>query len=59
MQKYFYQKENESRIRLAEKIIDSVAEGKASSEQEAKLLNILQGTSQPSDNVKTNFIDNK
>lgn len=59
LQKYFYQKESETRVRLAEKIIDSVAQGKASSEQEAKLLNILQGTNQPSDNVKTDFIDNK
>jgi len=61
LQKYFYQKENESRIRLAEKIIDSVAEGKASSEQEAKLLNILQGTSKPSvdGHIETGFIDSE
>ncbi len=60
LQKYFYQKENESRMRLAEKIIDSVAEGKASSEQEAKLLNILQGTNQSSvdGKIETDFIDN-
>ncbi|MEA3522541.1 MAG: hypothetical protein U9R50_06175 [Campylobacterota bacterium] len=48
LQKYFYQKENESRVKLAEKIIDTVAEGKASPDQEGKLLSILQGTSHSS-----------
>ncbi len=47
LQKYFYQKENESRMKLAEKIIDTVADGKATPEQEGKLLSILQGTSKP------------
>ncbi len=59
LQKYFYQKENESRLHLAEKIIDRVAEGKASLDQEAKLLNILQGTSSslPDGHIETDFID--
>ncbi len=43
LKKYFYQKENESRMRLAEKIVDTIATGKASPDQEAKLINMMQG----------------
>jgi hypothetical protein len=41
LKKYFYQKEQDARMRLAEKIVDTVASGKATSEQEAKLLSLL------------------
>ena len=39
LKKYFYIKENESRMKIAEKILDTIAEGDLSSENEQKLIN--------------------
>jgi len=39
LKKYFYQKENEARMRIASKILDTVAEGHLSKENEQKLIN--------------------
>lgn len=39
IKKYFYMKENESRMKIAEKILDTIAEGDLSSENEKKLIN--------------------
>ncbi|BBG66859.1 hypothetical protein NNO_2156 [Hydrogenimonas sp.] len=45
LKKYFHQKENESRIKIAEKILDTVASKDLSSEQRAKLIEALHGSS--------------
>jgi len=39
LKKYFYLKENESRMKIAEKILDTIAEGDLSVENEQKLVN--------------------
>ncbi len=39
LKKYFYMKENESRMKIAEKILDTIAEGDLSAENEQKLIN--------------------
>jgi len=39
LKKYFYMKENESRMKIAEKILDTIAEGDLSAENEKKLIN--------------------
>jgi len=39
LKKYFYIKENESRMKIAEKILDTIAEGGLSAENEQKLVN--------------------
>jgi len=39
LKKYFYMKENESRMKIAEKILDTIAEGELSKENEQKLIN--------------------
>ena len=39
LKKYFYIKENESRLKIAEKILDTIAEGDLSAENEQKLIN--------------------
>ncbi len=44
LKKYFHQKENESRVKIAEKILDTVASKDLSSEQRAKLIEALHGT---------------
>ena len=51
LQKYFRHKENETRAKLAEKIIDKIADGKTPTAQEQKLIEILKGVS--SDNVQS------
>ncbi len=44
LKKYFHQKENESRVKIAEKILDTVASKDLSGEQRAKLIEALHGT---------------
>ncbi len=39
LKKYFYFKENEARMKIAEKILDTIAEGDLSKENEQKLIN--------------------
>ncbi len=39
LKKYFFMKENESRMKIAEKILDTIAEGDLSAENERKLIN--------------------
>ncbi len=43
LKKYLQQKEQESRNKIAEKLIDTIASGKINKEQEATLLNALSG----------------
>ena len=43
LQKYFYQKENEARMKIAEKIIDSVSSGKLDKAQENRLIGAFNG----------------
>ena len=43
LEKYFRLKENEAKIAIANKIIDTIAEGKLSAEQEQRLLGVLKG----------------
>lgn len=45
LQKYFRHKENETRARLAEKIIDKIADGQTPTAQEQQLIEILKGVS--------------
>jgi len=44
LDKYFHQQENMTKMRIAEKIIDTVASGKLAREQECELINALSGT---------------
>ncbi len=44
LKKYFHQKENESRVKIAEKILDTVASKDLSNEQRAKLIEALHGS---------------
>ncbi|MDF1879785.1 hypothetical protein JHD50_00460 [Sulfurimonas sp. MAG313] len=39
LKKYFYMKENESRMKIAEKILDTISEGDLSKDNEQKLIN--------------------
>jgi hypothetical protein len=41
LEKYFRAKENESRVKIAEKILDTIASGKLAPEHEAKLIEVL------------------
>lgn len=43
LEKYFRLKENEAKIAIANKIIDTIAEGKLTPEQEQRLLGVLKG----------------
>ncbi len=45
LKKYFEEKERQDRMRLAEKIIDKIADGKTPTSQEQKLIEILRGVS--------------
>ena len=46
LDKYFHQQENMTRMKIAEKIIDTVASGKLAKEQESELIKALSGTMQ-------------
>jgi len=48
LDKYFHQQENMTKMRIAEKIIDTVASGKLEKEQESALIKALSGTITPS-----------
>ena len=41
LEKYFRTKENESRVKIAEKILDTISSGKLAPEHEAKLIEVL------------------
>ena len=41
LEKYFQNKQNESRVKIAEKIIDTIATGKLNSQQEAQLIQAI------------------
>jgi hypothetical protein len=43
LEKYFKMKENEAKIAIANKIIDTIADGKLTPEQEQRLLGVLKG----------------
>ncbi|BCD62999.1 hypothetical protein NitYY0826_C1887 [Nitratiruptor sp. YY08-26] len=43
LEKYFRLKENEAKVAIANKIIDTIAEGKLTPEQEQRLLGVLKG----------------
>ncbi len=43
LEKYFQHKQNESRVKIAEKIIDTIATGKLSSQQESQLIQAING----------------
>ena len=43
LKKYFHQKENEARVRIAEKILDTVASGELGMEQKTRLIEALHG----------------
>ena len=46
LDKYFHQQENATKMRIAEKIIDTVASGKLDKHQETELIKALSGTMQ-------------
>jgi len=52
LDKYFHQQENMTKMRIAEKIIDTVASGKLEKEQEQALISALSGNINPSNEVK-------
>jgi len=43
LEKYFQHKQNESRVKIAEKIIDTIETGKLNSQQESQLIEALNG----------------
>ena len=47
LDKYFHQQENMTKMRIAEKIIDTVASGKLAKEQESELIKALSGNISP------------
>ena len=49
LDKYFHQQENMTKMRIAEKIIDTVASGKLEKEQESELIKALSGTTTSTD----------
>jgi len=50
LKKYFYMKENETRMKIAEKILDTIAEGDLSPENEKKLINAFASEQHDYDN---------
>jgi len=52
LDKYFHQQENMTKMRIAEKIIDTVASGKLEKEQESELIKALSGNISPTDKPK-------
>ena len=48
LDKYFHQQENMTKMRIAEKIIDTVASGQLDKEQESELIRALNATNPPS-----------
>jgi len=52
LDKYFHQQENITRMRIAEKIIDTVASGKLEKEQERELIKALSGNIAPNQEPK-------
>ncbi len=48
LDKYFHQQDNMTKMRIAEKIIDTVASGKLDKEQEIELIRALNATNPPS-----------
>ena len=57
LDKYFHQQEMMTKMRIAEKIIDTVASGNLEKEQESELIKALSGNISPSDVSKQ--IENK
>lgn len=51
LEKYFRQKENQARIEVANKIIDTIASGKLNQDQEQRLLSTINGNTQTSNEV--------
>ncbi len=43
LQKYFYHKENEARVKIAEKMLDAISSGKLDKEQENQLISAFSG----------------
>ena len=43
LQKYFYQKENDARVKIAEKMLDTISSGKLDKSQESQLISALSG----------------
>jgi len=52
LDKYFHQQENMTKMRIAEKIIDTVASGKLAKEQEKELIKALSGNISPNEEPK-------
>ena len=52
LDKYFHQQENMTRMRIAEKIIDTVASGQLAKEQESELIKALSGNMQAKEEPK-------
>ncbi len=44
LQKYFYHKENEARVKIAEKMLDAISSGKLDKEQENQLIGAFSGS---------------
>ncbi len=57
LKKYFEEKERQDRMRLAEKIIDKIADGKTPTSQEQKLIEILRGVS--AEDTETPRLENR
>ncbi len=59
LDKYFHQQENMTKMRIAEKIIDTVASGKLDKEQERELIRALNAPSQPQQPESVALIEEK
>ena len=52
LEKYFQNKQNESRVKIAEKIIDTIASGKLNTQQESQLIEALNGQNRKHDELQ-------
>ena len=57
LEKYFQNKQNESRVKIAEKIIDTIATGKLNSQQESQLIEAINGENRHHDDPDVDDAD--
>ncbi len=59
LQKYFHQKENDARIRIAEKLLDTIASGNLDKSQENQLIGALSGNTSTNDTYQQQLTNDK
>ncbi len=59
MEKYFRTKENEAKLQIANKILDTIAQGNLNAQTEAKLIASLNGSTPKNEEIKPQLENNK